>query len=122
MITGNASEKPLADLIAKSVDGAVSLAGQLNIRQLGALLPHFKCFVTNDTGPMHMAFATKAPTIALFSPTDPNLCGSHHAKNSVTIAKNKTCFPCLRKKCHDPFCMRSIGVEEVLQHIAVNLK
>lgn len=118
VVTGNALEKPLADQIAASIDGALSLAGQLNIRQLGALLPHFKRFITNDTGPMHMAFATKVPTIALFSPTDPNLCGPHHAKSSVAIAKNKTCFPCLRKKCHDPFCMRSIGIDEVFCNIS----
>ncbi len=113
VITGNLAEKPLANQIAKSIPGANSLAGELNIRQFGALLPLFQCFVTNDTGPMHMAFATTTKTVALFGPTDPNLCGPHQAKQANIIAKKKTCSPCLRKKCCDPFCMRSIGVQEV---------
>lgn len=36
-----------------------------------ALIDQARLMVTTDTGPMHIAFATKVPTIALFGPTRP---------------------------------------------------
>ena len=49
---------------------AISLAGALRIRQLAALIEQCDLFVTNDTGPMHVAAAMHTPTVALFGPGD----------------------------------------------------
>ncbi len=113
LVTGNAEEKPLAEKIVKGIKGAVSAAGLLSLGEMGALIKRMSLMVTNDTGPMHVAFALKTPTVALFAPTDPKLCGPYFMPLSHVIAKRRTCTPCLRKKCQDPFCMLQISEEEV---------
>lgn len=49
--------------------GIVSLAGQLTLRQLAALIDHAKLFIGVDSVPMHMAAALQTPCIALFGPS-----------------------------------------------------
>lgn len=117
LISGNAAEKELCETIKNEIPGARSIAGNLSLRDFAAVLPFASCFITNDTGPMHIAFATNTPTVALFGPTDPNLCGPLPSCKAVVIAKKRTCRPCLRKKCQDPFCMRAIGVDEVFANV-----
>jgi len=47
----------------------VSLAGQLSLPQLAALIDHAKLFIGVDSVPMHMAAALQTPCIALFGPS-----------------------------------------------------
>ncbi|MEB6337825.1 putative lipopolysaccharide heptosyltransferase III [Serratia rhizosphaerae] len=49
--------------------GVVSLAGQLTLRQLAAIIDHARLFIGVDSVPMHMAAALKTPCIALFGPS-----------------------------------------------------
>jgi ADP-heptose:LPS heptosyltransferase len=119
VVTGNPCEKSLADQISSHIEGAVS-ATHLPLLTTAALIKQIDLMITNDTGPMHLAFAQKIPTLALFAPTDPRLCGPHTVSSARIIAKGPTCRPCLRKKCLEPFCLRQIGVEEVYD-AALNL-
>lgn len=113
LVTGNKEEQALAEKIAKEIKGAIALAGELSLGETAALIKKMSLLITNDTGPMHIAFALKTPTVALFAPTDPSLCGPYFSHKARVIAKRPTCSPCLRKKCQDPFCMLQISEEEV---------
>jgi ADP-heptose:LPS heptosyltransferase len=55
------------------------------------------------------------PTIALFAPTNPAICGPYHNLFATVLQAPPTCFPCLKKKCRDPFCMRQIGPDAVIK-------
>ncbi len=114
IITGDEQEKPLAEEVASRVKNAVSAAGKLSLRGTAALIEKMQIFITNDTGPMHIASALKIPTVALFSPTDPGVCGPYLDERSIVIQKPKTCFPCLGKSCDHPVCMDQITPEEVV--------
>lgn len=115
IVTGNEDEAPLADRVSGQIPGAVSVAGKLGIRKTAAIIEKMNLFITNDTGPMHIAFALKTPTVALFSPTDPRLCGPYEALGKYkVVSKLKLCDPCLDKRCETPKCMEQITVEEVL--------
>lgn len=109
IITGSQEEAPLAEQIAAGIPGALSVAGKLPVRSTAALIEKFDLFITNDTGPMHIAFAMKTPTLALFSPTDPILCGPYGINHGITLQKPPTCIPCIRKKCQAPFCMEQLS-------------
>jgi L-asparaginase/Glu-tRNA(Gln) amidotransferase subunit D len=50
-----------------SVD-IVNLSGRLGIRQLGALIKRCQLYISNDTGPMHIAAILNTPLIAIFGP------------------------------------------------------
>ncbi|NRA89682.1 MAG: glycosyltransferase family 9 protein [Simkaniaceae bacterium] len=118
LINGDLSEAKLCEEIANNIPRAVSLAGKLPLRPISALIEKLDFFITNDTGPMHIAFAMNTPTLALFSPTDPMLCGPYKTDATV-LAKPKTCTPCLRKKCRSPFCMEQISPQEVYELISL---
>jgi heptosyltransferase III len=48
---------------------ALSLAGALSLRELGALTGRAKLFAGVDSAPMHIAAAMKTPVVALFGPS-----------------------------------------------------
>lgn len=116
IVTGNADEKALALKIASKIAGAISVAGKFSLRETAALIEKMNIFITNDTGPMHIAFAFKTPTIALFSPTNPEYCGPYNVDSAIVISKPRLCSPCIGKKCEKPLCMEQITPEEVIAH------
>lgn len=122
LITGSAEEKPLTAALARALPHSLDLAGHLSIKELAALFSSIDLLITNDTGPMHLAFAMDTKTVALFSSTDPSLCGPLGKKNTKVLYKHKTCTPCLGKKCRDAFCMLQHSPEEVLEHAAYLLE
>jgi ADP-heptose:LPS heptosyltransferase len=92
------------------------VAGRTTLKELGALLARASLVVANDTGPMHMAVAVKAGTIALFGPTSPEITGPYGKGNYRVIRGRTDCeVPCYDVTCRDNRCMRSITVEEVLR-------
>jgi len=73
VLTSGPDKKELAMidaiLAACPQEGIVSLAGQLTLRQLGALIDHAALFIGVDSVPMHMAAALQTPCVALFGPS-----------------------------------------------------
>lgn len=117
LITGNLEEKPLAQTLANEIPNAINTAGLFSVRELTALLTHIDIFITNDTGPMHLAFSSNTKTIALFGPTDPHLCGPFEAKRATVLYQHKTCTPCLGKRCREAFCMLQHSPKSVFQNV-----
>jgi lipopolysaccharide heptosyltransferase II len=115
IVTGGADERPLIEGIAREIPGAVVWNPRESIRLLAAIMERMTLFVSNDTGPMHLACAVNTPVIALFTPTDPKICGPIHARRATIIEKRPTCTPCLKKRCLSPFCLRQISVDEVFE-------
>jgi len=111
-VTGSLSERSLIETVSSQIEGAIPLT--LPISVFSALLSRFALFITNDTGPMHLAVAAKTPTLALFSPTDPKRCGPYHAPRSRVLYRPATCFPCLKKKCQEPFCLLQIPFQTIV--------
>src|SRR5262249_33690576 len=112
IVTGTPQEKSLVESISSQIDRAIP-ATDLPLLSAAALIKKMDLMISNDTGPMHIAFATRTPTIGIFAPTDPKLCGPYFVENALTVAKKPTCSPCLKKKCGEPFCLLQIGVQEV---------
>lgn len=113
VVSGDQEESLLVYEISSQIPGSIPLAGELSVAAFAALLKKMSLFITNDTGPMHLSFAVNTPTVALFCPTNPKLCGPYQAKQAIVIQKSKTCHPCLGKKCEEPFCLLQITPDEV---------
>jgi ADP-heptose:LPS heptosyltransferase len=75
LVTGGSSERPLADAVAASGDGTsgsvTSLAGDLSLDQLAAVIAGADAVVVGNTGPAHLAAAVGTPVVSLFPPTVP---------------------------------------------------
>lgn len=111
-VTGSKEEQHLVEEIASAIPGAIP-AFHFPPLQLAALIKQMQLFISNDTGPMHIALAEQVPTIGVFSPTNPSLCGPYFVPHSFALFKPPSCYPCLKKQCQEPFCLMQIGVEEV---------
>lgn len=115
IVSGNNTEKDLVCRIAQSIPRALALYGQLSVRPFAALQKRMRLFITNDTGPMHLASAVGTPLLALFGPTDPLFCGPAANANTHVITTVPTCIPCLKKQCREPFCLLQISPDKVFK-------
>jgi len=115
-ITGSAAEIPLAEEIAAGINPRpVVLAGQTSLEELLAVIGLSRLFITNDSGPMHIANALGTPLVALFGPTDHRLTGPFQ-QPSTLIRHEAPCWPCLNRVCpFDHRCMLDIPPEDVLK-------
>jgi ADP-heptose:LPS heptosyltransferase len=66
LVTGSQAEAALATFVA--ADQAVSLAGQLDVAQLAAVLDRADVVIAPNTGPAHLAAAVGTPVVSLFAP------------------------------------------------------
>jgi len=116
LITGSAEEALLADLIASGMSKKpYILAGRTSLSQLAAVISSTDLFVTNDSGPMHLANALKIPVVAIFGPTDPQRTGPYQ-KPYILFHKKAPCWPCSYRECpFDHRCMMNISVQEVFK-------
>ena len=115
IIAGDSNEKELAEGISDKVNG-ISLAGRLTLREIFAVIERCSLFITNDTGPMHIAVALGTPTIALFSATGEENIEPYRSVSTFTvISKSKPCKECISKACEKPVCMEQISPEEVFE-------
>jgi len=93
-----------------------NLCGETNISQLVAIINQLNVFVTNDSGPMHVASALHTPLVALFGSTDPSKTGPYNG--GQIIYKAVECSPCFRRTCPIDFrCMKQISPHEVFFQI-----
>ncbi len=114
VIVGSQGEAPLARLITDAlVSKPLVLTGRTSLRQLAAVISLADLFVTNDSGPMHLANALGTPVLALFGPTDPEATAPFQ-EPSAYLHKAPPCWPCAYRDCPiDHRCMESISPEEV---------
>lgn len=80
-------EERLAAEVA-GLSGAL-IAPRTNLEELAALIRSCAAVITNDTGPMHLAVACGAPTVALFAHADHRRWGHDHAPHVVVLARDR---------------------------------
>jgi ADP-heptose:LPS heptosyltransferase len=125
VLIGAPADRPyvseVADYVRKDNGRVSNLAGELSLGGLFALLERAACLITNDTGPMHMAWALEIPTVCLFGPVDPDHYGWEGSRVEV-LYKRVYCSPCVHEvdepPCHgDNICMKLITVEAVMEMV-----
>lgn len=114
---GDKAGASLVQEICKELpDRVINLAGKTSLRELIALIQACNLFLTNDSGPMHVASALGIPFIALFGSTSDTITGPY--QGGKVIHKHVPCSPCYRRECPIDFrCMTRIEVKEVYEEI-----
>jgi len=113
ILVGGKDNRSLINYIASNLNGQIIKAVGKDILQLAALLKRCHLFISNDTGPMHIAAAVGTPVVALFGSTNP-VSTSPLGKGHRIIRKEVSCSPCLKRECpEDHRCMELITVDEV---------
>ncbi len=115
VIVGAPAEAGLAEQMASRMPRRpMVLSGKTDLRGLLGLLSWAKLFVTNDSGPMHMANALAVPVIGIFGPTVPAATRPYQPPSTV-IWRGAPCWPCLYRTCpYGHQCLTSVEVAEVL--------
>ncbi|MBM3293130.1 MAG: lipopolysaccharide heptosyltransferase II [Candidatus Aminicenantes bacterium] len=114
ILTGSAEDGPVAEEIAARLGRPeANLAGRTTLGELLGAVSRAAVFVTNDTGPMHLANALRVPVVAVFGPTDPAVTAPFHPPSAV-VKKSAVCWPCLYRECpYDHRCLTAVSVEDV---------
>ena len=68
-VTGSADEKELTRRVSRAAPDSWDLGGTTDLSTLIALVGLASIVVSNDTGPAHLAYASKTPSVTLFGPT-----------------------------------------------------
>jgi len=123
------------DVAARVVAGAThparhervaDLSGQLSLPELAAWIGRLDCYLTGDSGPMHLAWVQGTPVTAVFGPTVRKLGFFPRGAGSTVIETDLDCRPC---SLHGPKqcplghhrCMRDLTPERVFADVARKL-
>jgi ADP-heptose:LPS heptosyltransferase len=122
VLTGAPSERAYVDSLWQALPeraraGTTNLAGVIGLAELFALVEGAACVITNDTGPMHVAFSLRRPTVCLFGPGSPAHYGIDRDDVQI-IYKGIFCSPCIYETDEPPcagqnLCMQWITPSEV---------
>lgn len=125
LIVGGEEEREYVDGIIsgmKAKNRAHNLAGVLTLKETAALISEMDLFISNDSGPMHIAAGVGMPVIGIFGPTS-------DAKNAPwpkagvpaeVIRYEMDCAPCYvpysaRIDCDHVTCMKKVTPRMVFE-------
>ena len=114
VLSGGADDRALVEEVRQAMQApAVSLAGQLGLGELAALIEGAGVLVANNSGPAHLAAAVGTPVVDLYALTNPQ-----HTPWLVparVLNHPVPCRNCLKSRCplghHD--CLRLVDPEDV---------
>ncbi len=71
LITGTSSEHELCERISKGIPKSLNTAGQLSLLEFIALVSQAELFLSNSTGPLHLAASVGTPVIGIYPNNKP---------------------------------------------------
>ncbi len=107
VVTWGPGEEELARAVAGRTDRVLVAPRTASLLELLALVRSAAVFVSADTGPMHLAAASRVPCVALFGPKDPAIYAPYGDGHAVL---------------YRPEGMDQIAVGEVLAAVAERLR
>ncbi len=130
-VFGGPDEKELAAEVLRYIpeafrDRVQDLSGRCSLSELAACISLLDCYLSNDSGPMHLAWCQRVPLVALFGPTVRSLGFFPRGERTTVLEKYLDCRPCGLhggKHCKEEHhaCMRELTVSEVWEAVAAYL-
>lgn len=115
IITGDKNETKICETVANK-SNATNFAGRFNLSEMVALINMCSLFITNSTGPIHIAAALGKSIIGFYPKIvvcSPERWGPYTTNKAVFTPKIE-CFDCTREQCKKLNCMNSIDIDEVI--------
>ncbi len=121
LITGSASEKAICQLLVVN-ERTVNAAGLFQLPSLIALINASEIFISNSTGPLHVAAALKKLVVGFYPKID--ACSVRRwgpfTNKKMIFEPTINCTNCSRKQCESLNCMASISIDQVFAEIKKN--
>lgn len=126
VVTGGPEERALTAALAESVGRPILRPpDSFGFKEFIALVGSLDCYVSNDTGPVHISPWVGTSTVGLYGPETPARYGAIH-DNCVNLYKSLACSPCIlvhrgiNPDCthvDKGACVKAITVQEVFDHV-----
>lgn len=120
ILTGSPDEKEKIEASFRGfpVEKVINMAGETSLTQLIALINKFTIFISNNTGPMHIAVSLETPLLLINGYSSLIRWGPQQGVNYI-IKKEYSCIPCefaYGAKClyNDYRCINDITVDDIL--------
>lgn len=121
VLTGAENEAALIAAIQQQTTmKPISLCGRLSLTELAVLCQRAAIFVSNSTGPLHLAVMVGAPVIAFYPPIQacrPERWGPYGRRAEVLMSQNEECRRCGSAASNVCDCMRAISVQAAFQKV-----
>ena len=127
MLTGSLNESTYVEGLINKVSVPVirNVAGKWSLEKLVEELSNCALFITNDSGPLHLASYLKISTLAIWGPTQPKHFGYDTKASITSCSMELSCAPCLRhpnshpaKACHGQIsCMKNLEPSTIFEKV-----
>ena len=119
LIIGGPKDMAKSETVAKDMQhSAVNLAGKTSVSQLASVLRRCQLFISNDSGPVHIASSLGISVISIFGRSQKGLSPARWGPtsgNSRVAHKTVGCVECLAHNCVKHFaCLEAVSVDYVL--------
>ena len=114
---GSSKETPLIRWIMELAGqkALYDFSGKTSVEDLAALLERSALFISNDSGPLHLAVSVGTPSVGIFGPTLPAITAPVGRQAVKVLWKDVGCrVPCYFRACNYRVCMDRISPEEVM--------
>lgn len=116
ILVGAPEDRPLVDALVAALgptrQPVLDLCGRTTLPELAALASEVDLFLSNDTGPLHLAVAAGAWTVGIYTCTSPTRTGPYGPRSAVA-ASCVWCAPSYRKTCPRMDCMAELTPDRV---------
>ncbi|GAB1542426.1 hypothetical protein NUACC21_51000 [Scytonema sp. NUACC21] len=100
VVTGVEKDRPKSTALLETLGGwAIDLIGKTNLPQLAALIAKARLVLTNNTSTMHIADATRTPTVVMFAGTELESQWEPRNGKSRLLRRPTSCSPCYAFTC-----------------------
>lgn len=117
VLTGGPGEEQAVCAVAEQMRApALRVGGETSLGGLAALIAEMDLFISNDTGPAHIAEALAVPSITIFGPADHRRWGPLDQILHPIVRRPVECSPCLHWECPiDHRCLRWLDPALVIE-------
>jgi ADP-heptose:LPS heptosyltransferase len=101
VFTGIRSERRYTRHLVTTLDSSVvgkvhNLCGKLSLKEFAALLTRLPLFISNDSGPFHLACIADCKTVSFWGPQSPVVYGPFFDTHMhLTMYSHRPCSPCI---------------------------
>lgn len=119
VLTGSPEEIEQIDRVEdRMTTEPLNVSGRTSLGGLAALIERFDLFISNDTGPAHIAQALGTPSVIVFGPADPVRWAPQDQSRHRIVHQPVPCSPCEHWQCPiDHRCLRRIEPSRVLAEV-----
>lgn len=121
VVTGSKDEKELVKYVCDGIENAFDFSGLFNLKELSALIKFASIFISNSTGPIHIASAVGTPVVGFYPPIkvmSPRRWGPYTNDKIIFVPDVPfECKKCIGEKCGFYDCMDLIDIDEVVKSV-----